>query len=76
VAESSEVAGRHAPFVTQAPPETSRTDGWTRRAQIGVKIAFRERLELGLVVHVLAASGQQQHGDDRQRRCLAEVQHS
>src|SRR4051794_15809092 len=32
VAESSEVAGRRAPFVTQAPPESSRTDGWTRRA--------------------------------------------
>jgi heme o synthase len=32
VAESSEVARRHAPLVTHAPPDSSRTESWTRRA--------------------------------------------
>jgi protoheme IX farnesyltransferase len=32
VAESSEVAGRHAPLVTQAPPASSHAESWTRRA--------------------------------------------
>jgi protoheme IX farnesyltransferase len=32
VAESSELAGRHAPLVTQARSERSTTEGWTRRA--------------------------------------------
>ncbi len=32
MAESSEVAGRYAPLVTQAPPESSRRESRTRRA--------------------------------------------
>ena len=40
VAESSEVAGRHAPLVTQAPPSSSHAESWTRRAGTTVLAYF------------------------------------
>ena len=46
--------------IVQLPAGDRALDRRARRAQVGVEIALRERLEARLVVHVLTASGENQ----------------
>src|SRR5215469_7908783 len=72
--------GQHAAIEIRIRLEMTASHGAldrrSRGTQIRVEIAFGQRLEMGLVVHVLPASSQQQHGENPRREQLAEAQHN
>src|SRR6185312_2624780 len=49
--------------------------GLARRAHIRIKIALSQRLEAGLVVHILTASDKRENREQEQRRKFTKVPH-